>query len=345
MNASNHRNSASRSSVKPARFSDVLRFISGSLGGGLKAGFRRIIRGPQRKAWNWKFETIIGLQRGTYALLAKIGPERYHRVLEKLLTKVDGGDARVMISDAPDAPGHWFIPKHDNGSVVLYLHGGGYVYGSAQTHGPLIGAIACATSARVLALDYRLAPEHPQPAAIEDACAAFRFLIASGISPRRIVLVGDSSGGGLVVSALLALRKAGDVLPAAGVCISPWVNLECSDKSFDSNSSYDPVTREACLVAAAAYLNGLDPRTPEVSPLFADLKGLPPLLLHAGAVEVLHDQVCAFAERAKVDGVDVTLSVYDDMVHVWHMLMDFTPQAQKAIDEIASYIKRKTVAA
>lgn len=337
------RNPSNSSSVKPALFLDSLGFIFGMIGGGLKAGVRRIYRGPLRKAWSWKLEVIIGLSGGTYALLAKIGPERYQRVLERVLPKLNGGGATVKISEAKEAPGHWFIPESDNGSVILYFHGGGYVYGSVKTHGQLMGGIACATSARVFAPDYRLAPEHPQPAAIEDACASYRYLVQSGISPKQIVLVGDSSGGGLVVSTLLALRDAGDDLPAAGVCISPWVDLECSDKSFESNSPYDPVTQEACLVAAAAYLNGSNPRAPEVSPLFANLSGLSPLLIQAGEVEVLHDQIVEFAKRAKSAGLDVVLSVYSDMVHVWHMYTGFTLQADKAINEIAEFIKRKTV--
>lgn len=342
MTADIYHNPANTSSTKPPLFKDVLRFISGTIMGGLMAGFMRIFRGSKRKSWSWKFEVIIGLQSKTYPLLAKIGPQRYQRVLTKILTKIDGGEATVTFSEEKEACGYWFIPNNDNGSVIIYFHGGGYVYGSAQTHGKMIGTIACAASARVFALDYRLAPEHPQPAAIEDACIAFRHLVKSGISPNRIVFAGDSSGGGMVVSALLALRNSGEQLPAAGVCISPWVNLECSDKSFDLNSPYDPVTREACLVAASAYLNGTNPRTPEVSPLFADLKGLPPLLIHAGEVEVLHDQILEFAEKAKSSGLEVTLSIYDDMVHVWHMLIGFTPQAEKAINEIAEFITNQT---
>lgn len=311
------------------------------IGGGLRSGFRRMVSAPRRKAWSWKLETIIGLQGGTYGLLSRIGPERYQSVLEGLL-KVAGGGAAVELSDAQEAPGHWFVPPRDNGSVILYLHGGGYVYGSAKTHGRLMGAIACAASARLLAPEYRLAPEYPQPAAIEDACEAYRYLVKTGIAPRRIVLAGDSAGGGLVISTLVALRDAGDVLPAGVVCISPWVDLECSDKSFDANSPYDPVTREACLIAAAGYLNGSDPRAPHVSPLFAELRGLPPVLIQAGGVEVLYDQIAEFAKAAKSAGLDVTYTVYDDMVHVWHQLVGFTPHAQNALDEIGAFVKATT---
>jgi monoterpene epsilon-lactone hydrolase len=327
---------------QPSLFWDVLGLIFDFIAKAFKAVFSRIFRGPLRESWNWKLELMIRLTRVSYDFLAKKGPERYSSAFERIQPKIDGNGATIEISEEKDAPGHWFIPDNPNSSVILYFHGGGYVYGSAKTHGRMIGAIACTASARALALDYRLAPKHPYPAAIEDACRAYQYLLKSGVSPKRIVLAGDSAGGGLVVSTLLALKDARDTLPAAGVCISPWVDLECSDDSFESNSRYDPVTREACLVAASAYLNGSDPRTPEVSPLFADLKGLSPLLIHAGELEVLHDQIYKFAERAKSTGLDVTFRVYNDMVHVWHMYSGFTSEAEKAIGEIAAFIKIRT---
>ena len=327
---------------KSSLFWDVLGLIFDFIAKAFKTIFSRIFRGPLRESWSWKLELVIRLTRVSYDFLATKGPERYVSAFERIQPKIEGSGATIEISEEKDAPGHWFIPDSANGSVILYFHGGGYVYGSAKTHGRMIGAIACTTSARTLALDYRLAPKHPQPAAIEDACRAYRCLLKSRVSPKRIVLAGDSAGGGLVVSALLALRDAGDILPAAGVCISPWVDLECSDNSFESNSPYDPVTREACLVAASAYLNGADPRTPEVSPLFADLKGLSPLLVHAGELEVLHDQIYKFAERAKSAGLDVTFRAYHDMVHAWHMYSGFTSEAEKAIGEIAEFIKIRT---
>ncbi len=326
---------------KPSSW-DIPGVILDFLGRAFSAVSRRMFRGPMRESWNWKYEVLVRLTRVSYDVLAKKGPNRYNRVFEKLQPKIDGGGATIQVSETFGAPGHWFIPENNNGSVILYLHGGGYVYGSAKTHGKLIGQIACAASSKALALDYRLAPQHPQPAAIEDVCAAFRNLVRTGISPRQIVVAGDSAGGGLVVSALVALRDAGDRPPAAGVCISPWVDLACSDESFASNSQYDPVTREACLVAASAYLNGSNPRTPEVSPLFADLKGLPPLLIHAGGLEVLRDQISQFATRAKSAGNEVEIHVYEDMVHVWHLYSGFTPEADKAIVEIADFIKSKT---
>ncbi|MBK7233709.1 MAG: alpha/beta hydrolase [Saprospiraceae bacterium] len=319
-------------------FADMSYLIYSFLAKMIKTFFRRLIKGPRRKAWSWKLEMVIALQSVSYHLLSKIGAIRYQKVLSKLLTKVQDGGARVELSKDKNVPGHWFIPPTDHGNVILYFHGGGYVYGSVHTHGNMIGEIACASSARIFVPDYCLAPEYPQPAAITDACLAYEHLLNTGVHPNRIVLAGDSAGGGLVISVLLTLRDSNKVLPAGAVCISPWVNLECTEKSFDTNASYDPVTREACLVAATAYLNGTDPRNPIVSPLFANLQGLPPLLIHGGEVEVLHDQIVEFALKAKSMRVNTTLKIYPDMVHVWHMLTGFTIQAKEAISEISEFI-------
>ena len=328
---------------KPARARalDIARFVAACVAHGLWAVVRRVFRGPSRPTWSWALEFIVGVQRATYAALTNLGVERYHRVVEAIIPPSGAGGAELKASSAVDLPGHWLLPEHDEGAVILYLHGGGYVYGSIATHGEMIGAIARASSARTFALDYRLAPQHPQPAALDDACAAFRELVKSGISPERIVLAGDSAGGGLVLATLIALRDSGDPLPAAGVAISPWVDLECSGQSFETNAAYDGVSREACLTAARAYLAGSDPRAAHVSPLFGELAGLPPLLLHAGQAEVLVDQVRDFAERAKAAGVEVRLEVYDDMMHVWHMLLAFTPLAQAGIDDIARFVDSK----
>jgi len=182
------------------------------------------------------------------------------------------------------------------------------------------------------------------PAALEDALSAYRYLLAEGIPAKRIVLAGDSAGGTLVLNTLLALRDAGEALPAAGVAICPWVDLDCSGDSFNTNSAFDFVAEEHCRLAAASYLAGADPRKPTISPLFADLSGLPPLLLQAGEAEVLVDQVRAFSARAEAAGVDVRLSIYEDMVHVWHMMRGATPEAQRAIDEIGSFVRERAAA-
>jgi monoterpene epsilon-lactone hydrolase len=194
----------------------------------------------------------------------------------------------------------------------------------------------------VLSVDYRLAPEHPHPAAVEDATAAYRFLLDTGISPGNLAIGGDSAGGGLTVACLIALRDAGLPLPAAGVCISPWVDLTQSGESMDSKADEDPmVSREALQVMANAYLGGGDPKEATASPLFADLAGLPPLLIQVGTAETLLDDATRLAERAKSQGVDVTLEAWEEMIHVWHAFAVLLPEGRQAIERIGEFLSER----
>jgi acetyl esterase/lipase len=196
--------------------------------------------------------------------------------------------------------------------VVLYLHGGGYVIGSPRSHRHLAAAVAAAGQASALLLDYRRAPAHPSPAAVDDATAAYRWLLDQGIAPGHIVIGGDSAGGGLTVATLLALRDARLPLPAGGVCISPWVDLTFSGASYRTRAAVDPiVTRPGIDEMARAYFGATSARAPLASPLFADLRGLPPLLIHVGSDEVLLDDAVQLADRAKAAGVDATLECPD----------------------------------
>ena len=180
-------------------------------------------------------------------------------------------------------------PGADAGRAVLYLHGGGYVIGSINTHRALAARISTAAKARVLVIDYRLAPEHPFPAAVEDSVAAYRWMLAQGLKPSRIAVAGDSAGGGLTVATLVAIRDAKLASPGAGVCLSPWIDLEGIGDSMKSKASVDPmVQKEALLEMAAHYLKGQNARSPLAAPLYADLAGLPPLLVQVGTAETLH---------------------------------------------------------
>ena len=249
-------------------------------------------------------------------------------------TKIGGVPAEgALTSAAPSSSG--------TGPVILYFHGGAYCIGSVATHRGLVGRLALATGIRVLSLDYALAPEHPFPAAIDDAVSAYRALLARDIDPRRIVLAGDSAGGGLTVATLVALCDAGAPLPAAGVCISPWLDMTCSGDSWRTRPAEDPMIGEHGLERfIGMYLAGADPRNPLASPLFADPKGLPPLLIHVGTAEVLLDDSTMFAKHARDAGVDVTLEVWDDMIHVWHAFAPGLPEAARAIARIADYLGR-----
>ncbi|HXQ20673.1 MAG TPA: alpha/beta hydrolase [Candidatus Acidoferrales bacterium] len=248
--------------------------------------------------------------------------------------------------DAGGVPAEWVTaPGVDARRVILYLHGGGYTIGSINTHRELAARLSRAAAARVLLLGYRLAPEHPHPAAVEDATAAYRWLLAQGVQASRLIVAGDSAGGGLTVATLVALRDAGAPPPAAGVCLSPWVDLEGTGESMTTKAAADPmVQRDGLLKMAAAYLAGQDPRTPLAAPLYANLSGLPPLLIQVGTAETLLDDATRLAERARKAGVDVTLDTWDDMIHVFQAFGTFLPEARQAIDRIGEFVKQRVTA-
>jgi acetyl esterase/lipase len=227
--------------------------------------------------------------------------------------------------------------------VILYVHGGGYVIGSINTHRELINRFSKAANARVLALNYRLAPEHPFPAPVDDATAAYRWLLSQGIQPNRVVVSGDSAGGGLTIAALVAIRDAKLPTPAAGVCLSPWVDMEGTGETMTTKASVDPmVQKQGLLEMASLYLSGKDPKSPLASPLYADLKGLPPLLIQVGEAETLLDDANRITQRAKAAGVQVSLEVWPEMIHVWQMFAAVLPESQQAIDGMGKFVREHT---
>ena len=285
------------------------------------------------------------------AHLAKLPPQAdqtfeelrasYDRAEQAFPTPADVGVGRVI---AGGVPAEWLRPPGAGPAVVLYLHGGGYVIGSPRSHRHLAAAIARAAGARALLLDYRRAPEHPFPIAVDDAVAAYRWLLESaGVAAEKVVIAGDSAGGGLTVATLVAARDAGLPQPAGGACISPWADLTCSLGTYATKAAADPVV-DARLIRrmAEAYLAGRDARTPLASPLHADLRGLPPLLVQVGGAEVLLDDARQLAARAKAAGVEVTLEVWEAMVHVWHWFLPMLDDAQAAIDRIGTFVRHRT---
>lgn len=225
--------------------------------------------------------------------------------------------------------------------AVIYLHGGGYVLGSVNSHRDMIARLSSASGARALALNYRLAPEHPFPAAVDDAVSAYKFVLAQGISPGRIAIAGDSAGGGLTAATLLAIRDQKLPLPSAGVLLSPWVDMEGIGESMNGGVSDDPMVGKHLIAAMATpYLNGADPRTPLAAPLYADLRGLPPLLIQVGRREGLLDDSTRFAHRARKAGVDVTLEVWTGMIHVWQIFANELEEGREAVDRIGEYLRK-----
>jgi acetyl esterase/lipase len=224
--------------------------------------------------------------------------------------------------------------------VVLCFHGGGYQAGSPASLRGLLALVSAAAQARVLSAGYRLAPEHPFPAAVEDALTVYRWLIAGGTPARQVVISGNSSGGGLALGALVALRDAGDPLPGAAVLISPWTDLDLTGESVHTRAAADVMlTLEGAREAADWYLAGQDPRHPYASPLYADLRGLPPMLIQAGDAEILRDDSTRFAAAARAAGVDVTLEIWDEMPHVWHAFAGLLPEADMAVGHIGAWLR------
>ncbi len=236
-------------------------------------------------------------------------------------------------------PSEWLIPEDSSADqVILYLHGGGFVYGWSNAHRQMVGYLAQLTNVRALGIEYRLAPEHPFPAALEDCVKAYRWLIRQGIAPEKIVIAGDSAGGQLTLATLLKLRDDGDPLPAAGVCLSPAADLTIREELYERTE--DLVLHPRALISfRAAYVGSHDATDPLLSPVYGDFHGLPPLLIHIGEDEFLRADAERAAEQAKRDGVDVRIEVYPRMWHVWHMQFANLPQAIQALDDVAGFIK------
>lgn len=254
------------------------------------------------------------------------------------------GVAAYQRVNAGGLPAEWAADESAAGDqAVLYLHGGGYVIGSVRTHRVLMAGLSRASGARVLGLEYRLAPEHPFPAPVEDAVAAYRWLLRQGYAPGRIAVAGDSAGGGLAVAMLAQARSYGLPLPAAAVCFSPWVDLEGIGDSMTANAgSSDMVERDGLLFMANAYLNGANPRAPLAAPLYADLRGLPPTLIQAGGAETLLDDSTRLADAARAAGVAVELDVWDDMIHVWQLFAPMLPEGRQALAQAGAFIRKHT---
>ena len=237
----------------------------------------------------------------------------------------------------------WCRPVSSSAApAVLYFHGGGFVTGSPSSHRKLAGQLAKAAGCHVLVLDYRLAPENPFPAAIEDAVSAYKWLMEQGYSAKRIAMAGDSAGGNLAVASVLKFRELGLQLPGAIVGFSPWVDMEVNGKTMSSNAKTDVLVQaEMVSLLVGAFLRDASPKDPLANPLYADLKGMPPMYLTAGSWETLQDNAERLAERAKQAGVSVDLEISEGMQHVYVFMAGKAPEADKSINDVGKWLKQK----
>jgi acetyl esterase/lipase len=289
-----------------------------------------------------ELEVVIGMLRSASPLAGGTLLEKRARMELQATVTPPPADVRFEPVSADGVPAEWAAaPGARSDRALVYFHGGGYCLGSIATHRGLVARISREAGVCVLSVGYRLAPEHPHPAAVADAVAAYRFVLAQGLAPERVAFAGDSAGGGLAVAALVAARDTGLALPAAGACISPWLDLTLSGDSMTSKAAEDPmVTPDDLRLFADAYA-GAHLRATTASPLFANLSGLPPLLLQVGTAEVLLDDAKRFAAAARAAGVDVSLRVWDDMIHVWHAFADLLPEGAQAVRQLAAFLARR----
>lgn len=250
-------------------------------------------------------------------------------------------DASIEVVDVDGVPSEWVsAPGISGGRVILYLHGGGYVIGSLNTHRRMAYDMSAASDAKVLVIDYRMGPEDPFPAAIDDAVKSYNWLLGQGIAAANIAVSGDSAGGGLTMATLVALRDKGVAMPACAVPISPWVDMEAVGESMTGNDAVDPMVRKPGLLRMADfYLNGADARAPLASPIHADLNGLPPLLIQVGTRETLLDDARRLHSRALAAGVNSSLEEAGGMIHVWHLFAPMLSEAREAIGRAGAFIQ------
>ncbi len=258
-------------------------------------------------------------------------------------SKILGSVSKGMKIEKVDIDGiqaEWLFPVNaSQEKVILYLHGGGYVTGSIEDHRMMCGLLANSTEAQVLSPEYRLAPEHPFPAALDDSLKVYQWLVDQGYSSTNIIVAGDSAGGGLSVATVLALKERSESLPAAVVCLSPWVDLALKGQSHTTKAKVEAMLQTDVLREwALCYTDESNLINPLVSPIYGDFHGFPPLLIQVGSEEILLNDSILLAEKARTDGVDVTLKVWEGMWHVWQALGELIPENKKTFEEIGEFV-------
>jgi monoterpene epsilon-lactone hydrolase len=290
------------------------------------------------------FKLLVRRMNFLFQITGDLAETRRRTDLAAKLLPIPRG-VSVRPAESGGIPGEWIVPKGAPfGRVLLYIHGGGFVFCSTATHRALVARLAIASGIRAFSMDYRLAPEHPFPAALDDCLAAYRGLREGGIEPGGIVVAGDSAGGNLALTLLLALRRAGEPLPAAAVCLSPVTDLAFTGESARAKVGIDPIFPAGASSPMASsirsdYVASGDPYHELISPLYADWRGLPPILLHVGEDEILLDDSVRVAEKARSAGGQAELVVWRGMWHVFQVFAPFLPEAEQSIRQIGKFIR------
>jgi epsilon-lactone hydrolase len=324
------------------------------LGSSVSVTGRRLIHGPLLPGWAWTLEVGTHFLRRQMKTAFDMRDVQAGREYEDSLIFASQAVTQVTIEpvsfpqgnrknpahgNVRQIQGNWFAPLGSTPqAVMLYFHGGGYAYYS-KFHANLIALVTLAAGCRTFALDYRLIPEHPFPAQLDDAIEAYRWLMESGVSPDRLVVAGDSAGGNLALALLLALRESQTPLPALAVCISPWTDIGNSGESMDDNQLYDWPQKRMPERWAEWLCNGCNPKNPLLSPIHADLHGLPHIFIQAGETEILFDMIRQFTDNAKRQGADVVLEVWENMNHDFHAYGDDMPQSRAALSNIGRVVR------
>ena len=298
-----------------------------------------------------KSKIMISIIRNRHLFKLKLKPEavdenfdvkKFRDDIDKMSNKLNKipGDIKVENFKIGDMYSELIIPEEANqDKIVMYIHGGGFISGSCHTHRMHVIKFVKVCGAKMLLFDYRLAPEHPFPAAVEDCISAYNWLLSEGYKPSNIIVMGESAGGTLTLSTLVALKDKGIELPVAAVSISPITDLTCQADSFKTNANKDIAPMGSWTTWTGYYIADNNPHNPWLSPLIADLTGLPPIMIHVGTHEIHLDDARNFGIKAEKSGVKVTLRIWEGMVHAFPLLSPFFPEAKNAMDEIGTYIR------
>lgn len=325
----------------------IIRLITAVLLAMGRQAIHRIARGPLVSSWSWSVELRMIAIRSFLAATASGGGRSRRRKLESGLDPVLPRSLRDIMRHEPGIvggiPGEWVKRDHarQDDPTILYLHGGGYLAGSPATHRRFISRLTWITRSTAFAPDYRLAPQHKFPAAVDDAEAAYVGLLERGIDPARLIVAGDSAGGGLTCALLQRLRDDGQPQPAGAVLFSPYTDLEHTAPSIHRNAATDYLPLGP-IMANTFYLGDADPKHPQASPMYGDYTAVAPMLVFAGGKEMILDDALRLVEKAQADGADVTLKIEDDMFHVWPALLPDHEATLRTMQSVAEFVQTRT---